>query len=419
MTSLRERGGDIRSGAALGLMLGLAAALMPGRADAQAPDHVQALTAAYNETGQKLFRALAAAPGNIVLSPYSIGTAMAMALSGARGGNAAEMAAALGHRLPPEQVAAANAEALALLERSAQGSDPKATAQLRIANALMLTKLGGESIAPDYAALVREKYAAEVFSNADLAQVNDWVKQKTDGRIESLLDRLDPNAIAVLLNAVAFKGPWQTPFDPQATRDAPFHAPAGEVSVPTMQLRGTFALAARTGYRAIRLPYAAEQLAMVVALPDDGAQTDEVAARLDGTEVAQLLAALRTQPQLVDLALPRFAARYKANLVAPFQQLGMRKAFDTHEADFSGMTGKPPGEVLVAIDQIEHRAVIDVGEEGTEAAAATGVVMGLRSVRPSAAETFRVDRPFLFYVVDDASGAILFQGRITDPRAAR
>jgi serpin B len=400
--------------AVLGLAFALAGVLVPAQARAQ--DAVPALIAAYNDTGQRLFRRLAAAPGNIVLSPYSIGTAMAMALAGAQGANAAEMAAVLGYRLPRDQIDAANAEVLTILDRSGKGSDPKAAAQLRIANALMLTQLGGEAIAPAYAALVRDKYAAELFRGADLAQVNDWVKQKTDGKIESLLDRLDPTAIAVLLNAIAFKAPWQAPFDPQSTRDAPFHTLAGEVSVPTMHLRAAFAIAVRQGYRALRLAYAAEQLAMVVALPDDIARTEEMTARLDGAELAQLLAELRAQPQAVDLALPRFSAHYKAGLVEAFQQLGMRKAFATHEADFSSMTGKPPAEALVAIDQIVHRAVIEVAEEGTEAAAATGVVMGLRSVRPSSAETFRVDRPFLFYIVDDASGAILFQGRIVDPR---
>lgn len=395
---------------ALGVTIGLPA-------ETRSQDNVHTLTTAYNDTGQRLFRLLAAKPGNIVLSPYSIGTAMALALSGARNANAAEMATALGHRLPPEQVDAANAELLVVLDRYGKQSDGKAAAQLRIANALMLTKVGADNIAPAYMAVARDRYAAEVFPNADLAQVNEWVKQKTDGKIESLLNQLDPNAVAVLLNAVAFKAPWQTPFDPQATRDAPFRTASGEVTVATMQLRGSFALATREGYRAIRLPYAAEQLAMVVALPDDIARTEEVTVRLDSAEFTQLLTALRSPPQLVDLSLPRLSARYKVGLVETFQQLGMRKAFDTLEADFSGMTGKPAGEVLIAIDQIEHRAIIEVTEEGTEAAAATGVVMGLRSVRPSSAETFRVDRPFLFYIVDDASGAVLFQGRISDPRS--
>jgi serpin B len=184
-----------------------------------------------------------------------------------------------------------------------------------------------------------------------------------------------------------------------------------------MHLRADFPLAARSGYRAIRLPYANAQLAMIVALPDDLARTGEVAARLDDKEFPQLLAALRAPAQAVDLAMPRFSAQYKASLVDPFQQLGMRKAFDTQGADFSGMTGRPQSEVPLAIDQIEHRALIEVAEEGTEAAAASGVAIGLRSVRPSPAEPFRVDRPFLFYIVDDATGAVLFQGRIVDPRS--
>jgi serpin B len=185
-----------------------------------------------------------------------------------------------------------------------------------------------------------------------------------------------------------------------------------------MHLRGDYVVAAREGYRAVRLPYANEQLAMIVALPNEPERIEEVSGRMDGAELAQLLAALRAPGKLVDLAMPRFTARYKAGLVEAFQQLGMRKAFDTQMADFSGMTGKPQVDVPVAIDQIVHRAVIEVAEEGTEAAAASGVVMGLRSVRPPAAEPFRIDRPFLFYIVEDTTGAVLFQGRIVDPRPA-
>jgi serpin B len=117
----------------------------------------------------------------------------------------------------------------------------------------------------------------------------------------------------------------------------------------------------------------------------------------------------------VDLALPRFKSTFKANLAPPLQQAGMRLAFDAARADFSGMTGRPATEVRLAIDQIEHRAVIDVYEEGTEAAAATAVSMVRTSV-PLRAEPFRVDRPFLYYIVDEGTGAILFQGRVVDPR---
>lgn len=392
----------------------IAAALLPKGASAE--DDSRAVTAAYNASGQQLFKQfLAASPGNVVFSPYSIGTAMAMTLSGARGGNAAEMAKVLAQTLPREKIDAANAAALAVLAAYGQAAEGKPAAQIRIANALMLT--GKDSpISQAYQEELKSQYAAEVFSGADLAQVNAWVKDKTDGKIESILDSLDPRTAAVVLDAIYFKAPWHSTFDAKSTRDQTFHLAAGEAEVPTMRMHGQFAVAARQGYKAIRLPYGNEHLAMIVVLPDQAVSAADVATRLDAAQMGQVLQDLSGSPHAVDLTLPRFKANFKANLVDAFRGLGMHLAFEDQGADFSGMTGQPPSAVPLAIDEIMHRAVIEVTEEGTEAAAATAVVVGVRSVQVSEAESFQVDRPFLFYVVDDATQAILFQGRIADPR---
>jgi serpin B len=179
-------------------------------------------------------------------------------------------------------------------------------------------------------------------------------------------------------------------------------------------------VATRAGYRAIRLPYAVRALGMVIVLPDEVDGVDAVAGRLEQDELSGLFAELRRPDKYVPvaLALPRFKAAYGADLIAPFMRAGMKLAFDDRNADFSGMTGRPPIEGGVFIGAIIHRAVIEATEESTEAAAATAVVMmPLRAApRPQTPEVFRVDRPFLFYVVDNATGAILFQGRIADPR---
>ena len=143
------------------------------------------LVDAFNGTGLRLFQAFAKTPGNIVISPYSIGTAMAMVLAGARGDNAAEMAKVLGQKLPGDEINAASAAVLASLN----GASP-ASFQLRVANALMLTK-PGNAVSESYIAVLREKYAAEIFQGADLATVNGWVKEKTSGKIGSILDQLD------------------------------------------------------------------------------------------------------------------------------------------------------------------------------------------------------------------------------------
>jgi serpin B len=296
---------------------------------------------------------------------------------------------------------------------------PPPSAKIATANALVLSRRGA-LISERYAELLRTNYGADVFTSAGVADINGWVARKTTGKIETILDRLDSNTAAVLLNAVYFKARWETVFDPRETRKEAFNLTRSRhVEVPLMSLTGDIALVARSGYRAIRLPYAAAALGMVVILPDEIEGLGEVVRRLDANEIRELFAALRDRPapKTVALSLPRFRAAYSTNLVGPFQEAGMRMAFDSEKADFSGMTDQPPLPGSLYIDQIVHRAVIEVAEESTEAAAATAVTITARSL-PKAVkpETFRVDRPFLFYVVDEATGAILFQGRITDPR---
>lgn len=241
--------------------LAIAAAVIPA---ALAATGWGPLIDAFNGTGQRLFQGFAKTPGNIVISPYSMGSAMAMVLAGARGDNAAEMANVLGQKLPRDEMNAASAAVLASLNSAASASF-----ELRVANALMLTKPGG-AISESYVAELRDKYAAEIFQGADLAAVNGWVKEKTNGKISSILDRLDAMTVLVLLDAVYFKARWQVTFDAHDTRDETFHLADGEAKVPTMHLHTDFASATRPGYQAIRLPYEGGRVSMVVVLPDPG-----------------------------------------------------------------------------------------------------------------------------------------------------
>jgi serpin B len=164
------------------------------------------------------------------------------------------------------------------------------------------------------------------------------------------------------------------------------------------------------------MPYEGGRVSMVIVLPDPGHTT--IAQRLDDEEMRSLFAALRTPPRHVELALPRYHATFKSSLVGIFKSMGMRRAFDFKTADFSGMTGKAQAELPLAIGQIMHAAVIEVAEEGTEAAAATAATMVAKAIRSPPAQMFRVDRPFLFAIVDETTGAVLFEGRIADPRQA-
>jgi serpin B len=458
-STMRLMNAWVRFAVAAGMACGL---LMPGACLAQ--NDVRALTDAYNTGAAALFKQLPGS-GNIVLSPLSVGTAMAMALSGARGETEKEMAGALKQRLDRPAMEAANGalrSGLAVYDTSAappscpQGTQVAAraggqrcegaprpdgrclfpaeregelcvaagffapSARLLTANALMLAARG-DLVAPDYAALLEAKYGAETFRNAGLDDVNAWVKRKTEGKIERILDQLDTSAAAVILNAVYFKAKWDEVFYKPATADDAFNlSPQKKISVPMMRRTGSYALLTRPLYRAIRLPYTIGQLGMIVVLPNEIAGLDAVSRRFAADEWTQLATALHA-PDVVkptELALPRFKASFDADLVPRFRAAGMTRAFDLKRADFSGMTGKPPTQAPLAIGAIVHRAVIEVMEDGTEAAAATAIAMVAASARPQPQnkQVFHVDHPFLFAIVDDTSGAVLFQGRIVDPR---
>jgi len=454
-----------RNAGVLAAALAIVGAVTVGPAAAQlhiaAEARVTLLARANNTTGQQLFGQFAATPGNIVFSPYSIGTAMSMALSGARGDTASEMMRAMSMRMATDAIDAANAEMLSILNGYDQSAAPPvcpprttvngrncearpggdlmnqcqsgfrlvgnrcvapgatpASARFLAANALMLLK-HGDLISADYVASLKSKYAAEVFKDAGLDDVNGWVARKTEGKIGRILDRLDPDSVAVLLNAVYFKARWASVFDLKLTKDEAFNLTRSQqADVAMMNQTGSFSLVSRGGYRAARLNYEVPELGLVIVLPDDVEGVAAVARRLGANELAELFTALRDgqAKKPVALALPRFKAEYRAELVAPFRQAGIQKAFDANNADFSGMSGQPAAVGRLHIDQIVHRAVIEVAEENTEAAAATAV--GIRATSASAPTpvSFRVDRPFLFYLVDDTTGAILFQGRVVDPR---
>jgi serpin B len=426
-----------------------------------ADEQTSALVHAYNASGQELFRRLAWGPGNIVLSPYSIGTAMAMALSGARGDTASEMARVLMQSMPSASIDAANADVMAALKgydrsaepptcppgasahagrcvakpigdrkscpygmtlgegnRCAGSGTPEPSAKLLSANALVLLKQGG-LISESYAATLRNKYTAEVFRDASLDDINAWVDRKTEGMVPRVLDRIEPNLAAVLLNAIYFKARWESVFDKKRTDDENFDlSRSRKVRVAMMNLTRSSAVVSREGFRAIRLPYAVAKLGMIVVLPNEVEGVDAVARRLGEDELDDLVGALRGAQarRPVALALPRFKAEHRADLVPAFREAGMEQAFDWRKADFSGMTGMPPQDGGVFISGIVHRAVLEVAEESTEAAAVTAIEIASLAAPIRQPEPFRVDRPFLFYLVDDGTGAILFQGRIVDPR---
>jgi serpin B len=240
--------------------------------------------------------------------------------------------------------------------------------------------------------------------------IDSWVSDQTEGRIPKLLDSLDSNVRLVLVNAIYLKAPWLEPFAESDTKTAPFTRPNGsQVSVPTMSLNlseGRYA--SGTGWQAVELPYGGGSLAMTIVVPDDLAAFEH---GLDAARFAQITTGLQAAD--VDLTLPRFKIETKSNLNSALAGMGMPLAFDPSRADFSGMTT----QAQLYIERVVHQANIAVDEKGTEATAATAVVMAAASAAPIQQVTLHVDRPFIFAVRDTNTGAILFLGRVVDPSA--
>jgi serine protease inhibitor len=377
---------------------------------AVSPAIVDTLTSANTKTAIDLYHQLAATPGNVFFSPYSISTALSMAAAGARGETLTQMLAVLHDQLPPAELhRATNALNLALLAPRPTGGANGNPLELELANSEWSQT--GFHIEPTFLDVLAREYGAALNTvdfardpSGSTAQVNAWVDSNTKHRIARLFDFLDPATRLVLVNAVHFKASWLRPFDANATRDSPFTTATGStVSVPFMHGEVTGSSATGDGWVAADLPYLGDA-SMTVIVPDAG-QFTQFERALDATRLAGILGAL--EPSDVTLALPKLQLKDHADLGSALANLGMTDAF--HNADFSGITGNR----ALTISQVVHEATVTVDEQGTEAAAATGIGFLTSAVRPL---TLSVDRPYLFLIRDTKTGSILFLGRVTNPK---
>ena len=374
--------------------------------------------AAVNAFGLDLYARVAAkAQGNLVLSPASIAVALSMARAGARGQTAAEMDAVL-HDLGTDGHAAWLASLdSALKARTGQFPDLSGTDRdvtLRIVNAPFAQR--GLALEQPYLDALASRFGAGLrlvdylgATEAARKSINGWVSDQTEQRIKELVAAGDVDEMTrlVLVNAIYLKAAWLTPFAEEATSTAPFTRPDGTtVDVPMMHGGGELPYAQGAGWRAVELPYVGGTLAMLVIVPDDMAGFE---AGFDDQALGAIVAGLDTHE--VILGLPKFGAESRVELGPVLAALGMPTAF-TDAADFSGITTQ---EQLL-ISAVIHQANIDVDENGTEAAAATAVVMRATAA-PDGMVTLTVDGPFLFALRDTESGAVLFLGRIADPSA--
>jgi serpin B len=385
-----------------------------------APEDAAAAGTAIAALGFDLYRAMAAdGESNVVLSPTSIALALAMARAGARGQTATEMDAVMRDLGADANAAWLNALDAALAARSGTFKDDAGQdlpVALRIANASFAQ--AGMPIEQAYLEALASRYGAglrlvDYRREAEAARkvINAWVDDQTEQRISELLvpGVLTPESRLTLVNAIYLKAPWQTAFSVDATQPGAFTRADGSiVEVPMMQVGEAMPYAAGTGWRAVEIPYVGRSLAMTVIVPDDLAAFE---AALTAGQLATITGALAEAP--VALTFPKFSIETKARLGDILAALGMPTAF-SDAADFSGIT---TAEQLV-ISEVIHQANIDVDEKGTEAAAATAVVMRAGSA-PAEPVTLRVDRPFLFALRDVPTGAILFLGRVADPSITR
>ena len=363
-----------------------------------------------------LYKALSAKDGNLFYSPYSISLALAMTYAGARSETEQQMANTLHFILPQDRLHPAfNAldQELASRGQGAKGTDEKGF-RLNVANAIWGQQdyrfLGDflDVLAENYGAGLRLLDFSKVPEECRIT-INNWVSDQTEGKIKDLIPQgvIDELTRLVLTNAIYFNAAWLNPFDKSSTQDGVFHLLDGsEVTVPMMSQTASFSYAKGKGYQAVELPYDGNELSMVILLPDTG-EFKTFEGSLDAEQVNSIIKNL--EPRQVALSLPKFKFESEFGLTDTLSAMGMPIAF-TQEADFSGMTGNRE----LAISEILHKAFVSVDEAGTEAAAATAVIVGLTSM-PQEPVTVTLDRPFIFLVRDIETGAILFIGRVMNP----
>lgn len=357
-----------------------------------------------------LYRTVATEPGNLVLGPLSISTAMAMNQLGARGATEAQTAAAMHFDLPSDQLAAG-------FDRLARELSAIGGSRLKLALVNQLFGQRGYPFKESFLAQLGARFGAPMAvvdygSDPDGVRqlINAWVASQTNDRIKDLLPPGSVDALMrlILVNAVYLKADWAQPFNAAFTEKRPFRLASGKrVRVPTMRLeRITVPVKSGDGYRAVELPYVGDRLAMLIVVPDDLAAFER---GLTPETYGAIVAGLADAEDGVALSLPKYSARTAVDLKPALGALGIVDLFSEALADLSGISDEPGLHVSAAV----HQAFVKVAEKGTEAAAATAIGdRGTSGPPPS----FDVDRPFLWFIRDRETGAVLFLGRVSDPR---
>jgi serpin B len=358
--------------------------------------------------------------GNLAVSPASITLALAMTWGGARGRTADDMKQVLHFEGSADEVMASAGRLLQAWNTSS------GAALLRVANRLF----GAQryTFEKPYLEKIQAAFGAPLepvdFDNdieATRKSINDWVARQTEDRIQGLLPArsLQPRLTRlVLVNAIYFKASWAKPFSEDQTVSEPFIVTAAmKKEVPLMHRTGDYGYAEQDGVKVLEMPYQGGDLSMVVVLPDAVDGLEAVERQLTSAQLDDWITALHKEN--VKVVLPRFEVSPAASLELgeTLAAMGMARAFNPEEADFTGMANPPNSSERLHISKVFHKAFVKLDEKGTEAAAATAVVMAMRTAlrQPREPKDFRADHPFLFFLRDTTSGMILFMGRVSDP----
>lgn len=366
------------------------------------------VTDASNQFGFRLMQKIpASSEVNLFFSPYSVATALAMTYVGARADTQQELHESLGYSsagLTPDHVPSAHAQHSHVLRAPSNST-------IRVANAAVVEE--HYNVLEEYINSLSQSFDAEV-SKVNLADeqsrknINNWVKNKTEGKIEELLSEpLPPRTKLVLLNAIYFKGLWDAPFDASVTSSAPFYNGGSEqitVDMMRREVRAPYAYHEVTDADVVDLPYAGLDYSMTIVLPKVFSGAEALRQKLSWPVFQHMLSQLHTDT--LDLALPRFKLEGTYKLKQPISQLGATKMFDERQADLSGISGSRD----LFVHDVVHKAVVEVNEEGSEAAGGTAVLFVTKSL--SSNTPFVVDHPFLFFIRNTKTGDVLFAGQV-------
>ncbi len=345
---------------------------------------------------------------NIMISPFSITSALSMSLNGAAGGTYDAVRSAL--RYDGQSLEEIN-DAYRRLVTGMVPVDERVV--MEIANSVWAEN--NFPVKKEFTEALKEWYLAEA-RNFDVSDpgsvdiINGWIEEKTHDRIQKMLSSLDRDLVMLLINAVYFNGKWKHQFDTKLTTDRPFYiSPGNPVNVPVMFQKQGFAVARPEGVTLVELPYGQGNYSMVVALPDEGTTPAEIVSVLDATRWEEWLTGLSYGQTEVMLYMPKFKYEYKRKLNDDLISLGMGPAFVPGTADFSRIS-----DVDVFISFVLHQTFIENKEEGTEAAAAT-VIGFTRTSLPPEPEVIDINRPFLYFIRETTTGTIVFMGLVAEP----